>query len=146
MCCMYSSLSCFDLIGRPPPEVETAECARLMPRLNAVVESVASVEEVDTGRSQSRLAGCLEKERWVCTEKCWGSRARSSLSKSNSYLWKPKFGKTMGLRLLTKLRPSRKVQPWSLIRYAITHVALRETPAKQCTRTRPPISRAVLIN
>ena len=56
------------------------------------------------------------------------------------------FGNTTGLRLLIYAKADSKLIPYSYIKYAMTHVADLETPAKQCTRMPPPRCMASLIN
>jgi len=48
------------------------------------------------------------------------------------------FGKITGLRLLAYEKADSNVMSFSCIKYAITHVAERDTPAKQWTKTPPP--------
>ena len=70
----------------------------------------------------------------------------NSLWKAYSCLRKPSLGLIKYLYFLTCCIASTRDMPSSCIRYAITIVALLETPAKQCTSTHPPYSKAILRN
>ena len=70
----------------------------------------------------------------------------NSLSNSESCLWKPIFGKTTGHLLLQYWNASSKLMSFSYIRYAITQVEDLDTPAKQWTRTPPPLAKASFMN
>ena len=48
-------------------------------------------------------------------------------------------------RLRTTKYASTRLSPRCCITYAIVTVALRDTPTRQCTNTRPPVSRAFSI-
>ena len=55
------------------------------------------------------------------------------------------FGKITGRFLLAKENAYSKLISFSCIKYAITQVADLETPAKQWTRTPPPLEIASFI-
>jgi len=56
------------------------------------------------------------------------------------------LGNITGLRLLAYENAYSNVISFSCIKYAMTHVAERDTPAKQWTRTPPPLYMASFIN
>ena len=52
----------------------------------------------------------------------------------------PGLGRMMGRAVRTSWCADSRVKPSYLIRYAMHKVALRLTPATQCTKVRPPLS------
>lgn len=72
----------------------------------------------------------------------WGSPVRKLSSSSKSCPMKFRFGDIIGRAALTILYASTNETCWYFIMYAIAIVALRDTPAWQCTNTFEPLFRA----
>eukprot|EP00350_Pseudokeronopsis_sp_OXSARD2_P001311 CAMPEP_0170561826 /NCGR_PEP_ID=MMETSP0211-20121228/57247_1 /TAXON_ID=311385 /ORGANISM="Pseudokeronopsis sp., Strain OXSARD2" /LENGTH=105 /DNA_ID=CAMNT_0010877881 /DNA_START=650 /DNA_END=967 /DNA_ORIENTATION=- len=62
-----------------------------------------------------------------------------------SCFWKPVLGKIFSLLLLENTNASSKEYPSSLIKYAMTKLALLDIPALQCTKMIPLAATAALM-